>query len=421
MPSLAEPGPADLAAVQALLTPRDAMISFVVGNASSFALVVRRDSFSVVPLAIGQQQLSDAVADLRSAFAPGRPAEFGLKNSYALYQSIMAPLEGKLAGADHLIVVPGTALSSLPLSLLVSQNPGEGHDYVHAAWLIRRYAISEVPSPRAMISLYREAASHAPAPKPFLGVGAPAFQGASGAAGAKALSDLSGFCRQAGPVAPELLRALPPLPATAGEVQTIGARVGGSNATILLGAQATEASLRSQPLDQFGIVYFATHGILPGEIHCEGEPALALSPPASPATSTNGDGMLTASEIAGLHFNADLVVLSACNTAEGSDGLGGSALQGLSDAFFAAGARSVLASHWEVPSAATATLMMDIFAPGNRARGLAEALRQSQLALIEQGATAHPFYWAAFTIIGNGGAVAGTDGRTAQLTKAGQP
>jgi CHAT domain-containing protein/tetratricopeptide (TPR) repeat protein len=418
---LANPGPAELAAVQAQLSPNDAMLIFIVGNAASYALVLRHDSFAAVPLAIGQDALAASVADLRSAFVPvaGRPAEFSLKNSYALYQSLIAPAESHLNGADHLIVVPGAGLSSLPLSLLVSQNPGDGHDYAGAAWLVKRFAISTMPSARALITLHDEAAHHAPAAKPFLGIGAPAFQGASGAVGAKALADLSGSCRAAGPVPADLLRALPPLPSTANEVQSVGRQIGGASATILTGAQASEANLRREPLDQYGVVYFATHGILPGELHCEGEPALALSPPQDTATSTATDGMLTASEIAQLKLNADLVVLSACNTAEGSDGLGGGALEGLSDSFFAAGARSVLATHWEVPSAATTVLMTDVFSPANRARGLAQALRQAQLSLIAQGSTAHPFNWAAFTIIGDGETMAAQ--RSAGLTGGSRP
>ena len=136
---------------------------------------------------------------------------------------------------------------------------------------------------------------------------------------------------------------------------------------------------------------------MPGEIHCAGEPSLALSPPRE--ASSDNDGLLRASQIAQLKLNADLVVLSACNTAES----GGGALEGLSDSFFAAGARAVLASHWEVPSSATESLMVGVFDPASRARGLAEDLRQSQLALIGRASTAHPFYWAAFTLIGDGG------------------
>jgi len=89
-------------------------------------------------------------------------------------------------------------------------------------------------------------------------------------------------------------------------------------------------------------------------------------------------------------------------------------------AFFAAGARAVLASHWEVPSSATETLMIGAFDPANATHGLAQALRQSQLDLIARPQTAHPFYWAAFTIIGDSGANSGSI-RSAQLTTAGHP
>ncbi len=135
--------------------------------------------------------------------------------------------------------------------------------------------------------------------------------------------------------------------------------------------------------------------------------SLALRSPSDAADdgAAASDGLLSASEIAGLKLDADLVVLSACNTAaEGGTKFGGGALQGLADAFFNAGARAVLASHWEVPSAATQSLMTGVFTRYAKDPGhdLAEDLRQAQLAAIATGA--HPFNWAAFTLIGDGGA-----------------
>lgn len=418
---LANPGAADLAAVQKQLGPNEALIAFVFGQTSGYALLVRAQGFDAVPLSIGNQELAGDVTDLRKGLVPavGSLPEFGLKNAYGLYQALLAPLGDKLNGVNHLVIVPSGALASLPLALLVTEQP-KGQDYRNAAWLVRRYALSNVPSPRAFLTLANANAHHTATPRPFLGLGAPEFQGPNGPAGAKVLSDLTAACRDAGPVSPDLLRVLPPLPDTAHEVRTVGAHLGGQNADILLGAHATEAELRTQPLDQFAVIYFATHGILPGELHCESEPALALSPPAQSATSTASDGMLQASEIAQLKLNAGLVVLSACNTAETGEAVGGSALQGLSDAFFAAGAHSVLASHWEVPSAATETLMTGLFDSANRAHGLAQGLRQSQLALIARPGTAHPFYWAAFTIIGDDETAGQYDSGT-QISSAGQP
>ena len=131
------------------------------------------------------------------------------------------------------------------------------------------------------------------------------------------------------------------------------------------------------------------------------------------AAAPGNVGVLYASQIAGLKLNADLVVLSACNTAAaGGTRYGGGALEGLADSFFDAGARAVLASHWEVPSASTVKLMTGVFDRKRAGMGYAQALRQAQLQLIAQGATAHPFNWAAFTLIGDGDTGAAV--RTAQ-------
>jgi CHAT domain-containing protein len=233
--------------------------------------------------------------------------------------------------------------------------------------------------------------------------------GAGGAAAPNAMQALAERCQDNGPVPGELLRALPPLHETAGEVREVGKLLGADQGALLLGAAATESNLRAHPLDQYRVLYFATHGLLPGELHCQAEPGLVLSPPATAARSTGEDGLLEASEIASFKLNADLVVLSACNTAASGGQFGGSALAGLADAFFNAGARTVLASHWEVPSLSTVKLMTGVFAHYDAGGGLAQALRRSQLALIADPATAQPFYWAAFTVIGDGaGAVPAT-------------
>jgi CHAT domain-containing protein len=187
-----------------------------------------------------------------------------------------------------------------------------------------------------------------------------------------------------------------------------------------MAADATEPRFRAMPLGEYRVLYFATHGLLPTALRCQSEPALVLSPPAVQATSRDADGALDASEVAQLHLNADLVVLSACNTATAAGQFGGESLSGLAGAFFHAGARSVLASHWEVPSAQTVQLMTGLFERlGPSLNGsIAEALRQSQLALIAKPETAHPFFWAAFTLIGDGGAASG---RSAELSDPSRP
>jgi len=406
----ADPGPATLDALQHSLAPGEAFLSYVVGTKSSYAFLATPETVTLKRIEVTSASLDADVGDLRRAFVPrlGAIGDFDLVASYQLYRRLLAPLEPSLGGITHLVVATAGALASLPFALLVTDQPADSarHNYRDAQWLVRQMAVSQVPSPRGFLELRQSEAQRTRAPKPLLAIADPAFTGPatdSDGSASKALATLSGRCRESGPMPGDVLRALPPLPETAGEVRDVD-RVLGGGGDLLLGAAATEAAFRARPLDQYRVLYFATHGLLPGELHCQAEPALVLSPPAQPAQTTEQDGLLEASEIAGLKLNADLVVLSACNTAESGGEFGGEALDGLAEAFFNAGARTVLASHWEVPSRATAQLMTGMFATAARDPriGLAGALRQAQLALISDPATAHPYFWAAFSIIGDG-------------------
>jgi CHAT domain-containing protein len=177
-------------------------------------------------------------------------------------------------------------------------------------------------------------------------------------------------------------KALPPLPETADELREVARLLGAKPEDIKLGEHATVTDVKHERLSDYRIVYFATHALVAGEIEkfvqANVEPALVLSIPAKPSEEDNG--LLTASEVAALKLNADFVVLSACNTAAG-DKAGAEALSGLARAFFYAGARSLVVSHWDVDSEATVTLMDGLFAALKANPGLsrAEALRLSML------------------------------------------
>jgi len=105
-----------------------------------------------------------------------------------------------------------------------------------------------------------------------------------------------------------------------------------------------------------------------------------------------------------MRLNADLVVLSACNTAGGSGRFGGDALSGLAESFFFAGARNLLVSHWQVPSAATTQLMTGLFETmgSQLERGSSPSLRIAQMKMTSLEKTAHPFFWGAFVLVGDG-------------------
>ena len=157
-------------------------------------------------------------------------------------------------------------------------------------------------------------------------------------------------------------------------------------------------------------MHFATHGALTGQVQGAAEPGLILTPPAKgtsdPKALERDDGFLTASEIATLKLDADWVILSACNTA-GASGETAEALSGMARAFFYAGARALLVSHWEVGSDAAVKLTTRAFAElkANPGIGRAEAFRISMRELIEKGTAdeAHPSQWAPFVVVGEGG------------------
>jgi len=147
-----------------------------------------------------------------------------------------------------------------------------------------------------------------------------------------------------------------------------------------------------------------------GDLPALSEPALALSPPATPTAEDNG--LLTATVVSQLKLNADWVVLSACNTAAPDGGQGADGLSGLAKAFFYAGARSLLVSHWPVDSTSTVKLTTGAFREleKDRSLGRAEALRRSMIAMIDQAPAdpatayqAHPMFWAPFIVVGEGG------------------
>lgn len=153
------------------------------------------------------------------------------------------------------------------------------------------------------------------------------------------------------------------------------------------------------------MVSFATHGLVAGELQGLPEPALVLTPPDE--ASVDNDGLLTASEITGLSLSAELVILSACNTAAG-DRPDGEGFSGLASAFVYAGGQALMASHWPVASAATQILTRQMFdgPQADRAKGPAERLRRAMLSLMRTPGHpeyAHPAFWAPFVLLGRGG------------------
>jgi CHAT domain-containing protein len=416
---LVSPKPASAAEVAALLGPDEALVYMISGQKRGYVFVVRPTGTSVTPLEMSRESLTAAIRELRKPFEnPGsRIAPFDLALAHRLYGRLLGPSENALEGVRHMILVSSSELLSLPFSLLITAPAPKGDDrYRKANWLVRNTAITQMPSVRTFAS-FRQTVRPSKAPLPFIGFGNPAFRGGADGGG---LAALSKHCQLGAAVPRDLISGLAALPETAGELRRVARALKAGKGSIHLGAMVTEARVRELPLDQYRVIYFATHGLLPGDLHCQSQPALALSPPQRPTGDRNADGLFEASEIATLKLDADLVVLSACNTGGGGSGkLGGESLSGLARAFFQAGTRSVLVSHWQVDTVATARLMTRLFekAADKSPPSLAAALQRSQLDLLGRASTAHPFFWAAFTFVGEGSFRAGprAAGRPPQL------
>ena len=321
------------------------------------------------------------------------------------------------------MVVPAGALTALPFQLLVTEQPKTAiprlediATYRDAAWLVRRQAVSVLPSV-ANIRALRVAGRRDQAGKPMVGFGDPVFDPAERA---KALAErraastrvaattraYSDFWRGAGVDRTLLSRALPPLLDTADELKAVAAKLGAPDSDIHLANDASETTVKRTTLSDYRVVYFATHGLVAGDVQGLGEPSLALTLPAKP--SEFDDGLLTASEVAQLKLNADWVVLSACNTAAG-DKPGAEALSGLARAFFYAGARALLVTHWSIDSDAATRLTTATFdnLRSDPRIGRAEALRQAMLTYMNDKTgplNAYPAFWGPFALIGEGAA-----------------
>jgi CHAT domain-containing protein/tetratricopeptide (TPR) repeat protein len=369
----------------------------------------------------------------------GKPLPFDLERAHSLYKGLFGQIE-ELIKDKRLLIVPSGALTQLPFQVLVTEPPktalpSSAADYRDVAWLARKHAITVLPTVSSLRAL-RELAKESHASDPYIGFGNPLLDGEpqrfkEDAAAAKLarekrcdftllqrVSSILGLrggtraiTRSDGGIANIAdIRTWAPLPETADELCDVAHDLGVNPASHLyLGAAATETKLKQLSEDgslaTHKIVHFATHGAVAGELSHVSEPGLLLTPPDQ--ASETDDGYLSASEIATLKLDADWVILSACNTAAGGS-QGAEALSGLARAFFYAGARSLLVSHWEVASGATVKLITKAVGElkAHPEIGRAEALRRSMLSMITTGNDyeAHPAFWAPFVLVGEGAA-----------------
>ncbi len=405
--ALTQPQPLTAKDLQPLLADDEALIVVELG-AKSYVWVITGSEADWKEIAVTAADVSKSVSALRALLDFYNAKPFDAQASFVLYQKILAPVADLLRGKPRLSLVLNGALTSLPPQLLVTRDPA-GKPLKDVDWLVRTHAVTVLPSV-ASLKVLRGRSAMAVAEKPLIGFADPVFDRNPQQLqrNARLAADVTASRGLRGTVADiaELKTALPPLPDTANELREVAASVRADPADIILGADATETRVKREELHQFRIVYFATHGLLAGDVadfaKLNAEPALVLSLPEKPTEFD--DGLLTASEVAQLKLNAEWVVLSACNTASGEKP-GAAPLSGLARAFFYAGGRSLLVSNWEVETTSAVALMVGTFAAFAADPKLShgEALQKSMLAMIDD--TRHPEwadpkYWAPFVVVG---------------------
>jgi CHAT domain-containing protein/Tfp pilus assembly protein PilF len=427
--ALSNPPPVTARELQALLSGDEAMVLFAVADKESYVFALTRERFDWRPLPLGAEALSQKVAAFRHGLdvgsasdASGKSGLFDLALANELYVALLGPVETLLKDKRSLLVVPSGALTALPFHLLVTEKPAAAipekmDGYRQAAWLLKRQAVSVLPSVSSLKAL-RAFARRDRGIRPMTGFGDPLFNPAPENSGDKrggpgttksaarglATAAYTDFWQGAGVDRARLAQSLPQLPDTADELNAVARDLGVAASDIHLGSDASETTVKRVALADYGIIYFATHGLVAGDVKGLAEPSLALSTPKQP--SELDDGLLTSSEVAQLKLNADWVVLSACNTIAG-DKPGAEALSGLARSFFYAGARALLVSHWAVDSEAATRLTTSTFdrLKADPGIGRAEALRQAMLGYLNDPSSprnAYPALWGPFALIGEG-------------------
>lgn len=438
---LTQPDAISLSALQAregiyanLLGEDEVLVLITPGRSSKYGKAwnglvwaVSKDGAAWAEIGGGETEIRAMMAQLRNSLGSGDRAPdqgvvprntphlvFDRSAARRLYDALFGDpdVRALLSSKENWILVPQGAYVGVPFSALVT-GPFSGLDNDPRAlrstpWLGTEKALSILPSVSSLRALRLLERPSRVASEPFFGVGDPDFAGRGD--GEQTSQERSGASSQVAPGLEQLAR----LPATRAEIRALAKSFGVEDQegkAFLLGSAATEHALRSASkgtvLPNARIVAFATHGLITGDFEGLEEPALALTPPLRLQASDN-DGLLTASEAAGLELSADWVILSACNTAAGNGDAGAEGLSGLARAFFYAGADTLLVSNWQVQDRAAERLTTSAIRFAD-SEGLprATALQRAMTDLMNDTtrdksyiSNAHPATWAPFMFVG---------------------
>ena len=357
---------APLERIRAGLNADELVLEYVMAQPHSYCLVVGPDSVRIVPLADRATIESLVLAYLKTLKTKGTSKA----QAAGLYDALLRGIP-EVSKKERIIIVPDGRLHLLPFDALVD---GTGH------YLVSSHTITYAPS-----ATFLYLAKSAPGPASqhvLLGIGGIPYE---------KNADLAKMATLRGYMSP-----LVDLTASKEEVLAAQAAIRSDSDTVLLGSNATKSAFERSGLDQHSIIHLAVHGVA-NEKHPERAALIFLSD-----SSSGDDGILEASEIVHLHTNADLVVLSACDTAVGRL-QGEEGIANLSLAFQLAGAKTVVSTLWSIDDTTVLYLMTRFYAHLAEKDTVAHALTAAKKDMLRTyGTQAVPYYWASFRLEGPG-------------------
>lgn len=389
--------PAD---VFAALHPNEAFVTMTLNEDEGWVFALRNGTITVSRIPQGIGAVGKLVTRVRAGIelTTDRLPVFDIAGARELYDLTLRGVAPALDGAKSVVVAPAGPLLSLPLEVLLT-GPATDDKLAEAPWLIRQFTIAHVPAPSNFVSL-RKIAGGSRATQSWFGFGefrpvtlAQAERSFPGSSCGDSARGLSG---------------LPLLPYAKKELEAARALLGAAPSDELLGANFTATRVLAAPLKNYRILQFSTHALLPTDLRCQSEPAIVTSAPER-ALDAKG-ALLTASQVVAMDLDADLIILSACNSGGPGGTTAGESLSGLARSFFYAGARSLLVTHWSVNDQVAAFLVADSLrrVKADPTIGVTGAMREAQLGMLADAGKglpaeiAHPFFWAPFAVIGDG-------------------
>ncbi len=410
--------------IRAVLAPGEYYVKIVQLKQKAYGLVIGRDQTFLYAIGAGSDALTVISNRVRASIRDnsGSLPFFDVQAAYALFALVTGPAQDTLRNARAIIIDPTGPLQNVPAGVMVTSADSvkaymatvqdTPNDYSHVAFLAKSSDVYYALSPRSL--LISRSLPPSAAPHRFIGFGENAPPPTPDAQQASLMMDFAG-CRMAYGDFIDRVRGNKPV--SAHEIGLAANALGASGAPEVTGAAftdtAVEANSDTGAYEQYQVVHFATHGIPETRVGCSDIPPSLITTiaPIGASDKITSDGFLTFPEIAQLRFDANLVVLSACDTAAGVSGeLGrlsgqedsGAMLDGLVRAFFTARARAVMATYWNVPASVETDDLMRTFYSYGRSLSMGRSLRAAQSLLIAEPQYSHPYYWGAYVLIGDG-------------------